>query len=140
MQAAGGPDIIVSLLAQASLHLTPCVTPRHSASDECSNPQQTFQSSQCAQKSLASSQADIRPCSDVLEQQELASALVWVISSAAAGAPANQNALHQAGAVRLLLHQMHCSRLSAATNGALYALGSMAEDNPDVQAEVQLQV
>lgn len=139
LQAAGGLHISVSLLAQACLQLTPCVSPRHSVSDECSDPQPMFQSSQCVQPSLVSSQTDTRPCGELLEQQELASALVWLISSAAAGVPANQNALHQAGAVHLLLHQLRWSRLSAATNGALWALGSMAEDNPDVQADVQLQ-
>ena len=74
------------------------------------------------------------------EQPQLATALVWLMGSAAADAPANQSALHQAGAVRLLLDQVQRSGVPGVVQGSMWALGNLVKGNVDIQSEVELQV
>ena len=59
---------------------------------------------------------------------------------AAADAPANQAALHQQGAVQLLIHQLQWGRDPSLAQGTLWALASLVKGNVDLQNELQAQV
>lgn len=65
---------------------------------------------------------------------------VWLMGAAASDAPANQAALHQQGAVPLLLHQLQWGRDTGLAQGALWALGSLVKGNVDLQTEIEAQV
>ena len=143
LQAAGGLPVIASLLAQASTQPSSQVLPpppSHCPPDATADHTQSFQPSEHTQPDLASSQRDAAIYSQDADEPQLASALLWLMGSAAEGVPSNQLALQQAGALHLLLHQMQWSKSAAAMGGAMWALASLAKDNPDVQSEVQLQV
>lgn len=55
-------------------------------------------------------------------------------------APANQAALHEQGAVLLLLHQLQWGRETGLAQGALWALGCLVKGNVDLQTEIELKV
>ena len=143
LQTAGGLPVMVSFLAQASTSpssqfLPP--PPSHLSPDTTESHAQATHPSEHAQSDLTGSLSNTTSYIQTADQSQLATALVWLIGSAAAGLPANQLALHQAGAVYWLLHQMQWSQCSAAMTGSMWALASLARDNADVQSEVQLQV
>ena len=143
LQTAGGLPVIVSFLAQASTKPSSQVLPpppSHTSADTTDNHTPATYPSEQAQPDLAGSLSHASTHIQTADQSQLATALVWLISSAAAGLPANQLALHQAGAAYWLLHQMQWSQSSAAVTGSLWALATLARDNTDVQSEVQLQV
>lgn len=144
LQTVGGLPMLVSLLARASTEPSAQVlppTPSQTPSDPVANHTQAFQHSDNAQSDLEGRHGDsAETYSQTADQSQLATALVWLIGSAAAHLPANQLALHQAGAVYWLLHQIQWSQVSAAVTGAMWALASLAKHHADVQAEVQLQV
>lgn len=74
------------------------------------------------------------------EQAQLATALVWLVGSVAADVPPNQHALHEAGAVQLLLHEIQSNKVPGVVQGSMFALGSVVKGNTDIQSEVELQV
>ncbi len=74
------------------------------------------------------------------EQAQLATALVWLMGSVAADVPPNQHALHEAGAVQLLLHEIQSNKVPGVVQGSMFALGSVVKGNTDIQSEVELQV
>lgn len=114
--------------------------PSQVSADKTDNHTQATPPGEHAQSDFASSLSHPTAYLQTAHQSQLATALVWLVGSAAADLPANQLALHQAGAVYWLLHQMQWSRSSALVTGAMWALASLAKDNADVQSEVQLQV
>ena len=65
---------------------------------------------------------------------------VWLLGAAALDAPANQAALHEQGAVLLLLHQLQWGRETGLAQGALWALGCLVKGNVDLQTEIEAQV
>lgn len=136
--------MLVSLLAQASTDPSAQVlppTPSQTSSDPTANHPPAFHPSDNAPPDLEGRHGDSAAThSQTADQSQLATALVWLIGSAAAHLPANQLALHQAGAVYWLLHQVQWSQAPAAVTGAMWALASLAKDHAEVQAEVQLQV
>ena len=143
LQTADGLPVMVSFLAQAStdpsLQVLP-PPPSHMSPDTTDSHAQPSHPGEHAQSDIAGGLSDTATYIQTADQSQLATALVWLIGSAAAGLPANQLALHQAGAVYWLLHQMQWSQCSAAVTGSMWALASLARDNADVQSEVQLQV
>ena len=143
LQSAGGLPVIVSCLAQASTDPSSQVLPpppSHTSPDRTDTHTQATHPGEHAQSDFASSLSHAAAYLQTADQSQLATALVWLIGSAAAGLPANQLALYQAGAVYWLLHQMQWSHSSAVVTGAMWALATLARDNADVQSEVQLQV
>lgn len=62
------------------------------------------------------------------------------MGSAAADVPPNQTALHEAGAVQLLLHEMQWSEVAGVVQGSMFALGSLVKGNTDAQSVVERQV
>ena len=144
LQTVGGLPMLVSLLAQASTDPSAQVlppTPSQTSSDPTANHPPAFHPSDNAPPDLEGRHGDSAAThSQTADQSQLATALVWLIGSAAAHLPANQLALHQAGAVYWLLHQVQWSQAPAAVTGAMWALASLAKDHAEVQAEVQLQV
>lgn len=74
------------------------------------------------------------------EQAQLATALMWLVGSVAAHVPPNQDALHEAGAVQLLLYEIQSSKVPGVVQGSMFALGSLVKGNTDIQSEVELQV
>lgn len=144
LQAAGGLPLITSLLAQASTQPsseTLPVPPSHATPNTpTANPTQPLHTGVHAPSDPARGEDHPAADSQAADQAQLVHALVWLIGSAAAGIPANQLALHQSGAVYLLLHQVQWSKSPAVVTGAMWALASLAKDSADVQSEVQLQV
>ena len=135
--------MLVSYLAQASTEPSSQVLPPPPSqipADRTDNHTRAAHPGEHAQSDFASSLSHPTAYLQTAHQSQLATALVWMIGSAAADLPANQLALHQAGAVFWLLHQMQWSQSSALVTGAMWALASLAKDNADVQSEVQLQV
>ncbi|KAL3156347.1 hypothetical protein ABBQ38_000664 [Trebouxia sp. C0009 RCD-2024] len=143
LQAAGGLPLITSLLAQASTQPsseTLPVPPSHATPNTpTANPTQPLHTGVHAPSDPARGEDHPAADSQAADQAQLVHALVWLIGSAAAGIPANQLALHQSGAVYLLLHQVQWSKSPAVVTGAMWALASLAKDSADVQSEVQLQ-
>lgn len=144
LQAAGGLPLITSLLAQASTQPTSetlPVPPSHATPNTpTAKPTQPLQTSELAQSDPARGEDYTAADRQAADQVQLVHALVWLIGSAAAGIPANQLALHQSGAVYLLLHQVQWSKSPAVVTGAMWALASLTKGSADVQSEVQLQV
>lgn len=144
LHSVGGLPMLVSLLARASTEPSAQVlppTPSQTFSDPTANHTQAFYLSDSAQPdSEGRHSGSAATYSQTADQSQLATALVWLIGSAAAHLPANQLALHQAGAVYWLLHQIQWSQASAAVTGAMWALASLTKDHAEVQSEVQLQV
>ena len=142
LQAAGGLPLITSLLAQASTQPsaeTLPLPPSHATPDTpAADPTQPVQAAEHAQSERGGGHTTVD--NQAANQAQLVHALVWLLGSAAAGVPANQLALHQLGAVYLLLHHMQWSKSPAVVTGAMWALASLAKGSADVQSEVQLQV
>ena len=145
-QAAGGIQLLIRLLAQARLQ----------APSQAPPPPSSHPSSPTAASSTYLSPSHIQSqlertisgglldstvqSTDHREQPQLTTALVWLMGSAAADAPANQSALQQTGAVHLLLDHMQSGRVLGVVQGSMFALGNLVKGNTDIQSEVQAQV
>ena len=149
LQAAGGIQLVIHLLAQAS-PVPPSQALLPPSAHPSPTPTVSMGFSQLVTDQLqlqsqlqldSSSQLDTKMLREEHTQQpHLATALVWLMGSAAADVPANQSALHQAGAVQLLVHQMQWSGIPGVVQGSMWALGNLAKGCVDIQTEVELQV
>ncbi len=143
-QAAGGIHLLIQLLVQVS-STSPSQAPPPPPSDS-DNPTSSMDFCHSFVPSLLEPSASGDPsgnnAQDVAhtEQAQLATALVWLMGSAAADVPPNQTALHEAGAVQLLLHEMQWSEVAGVVQGSMFALGSLVKGNTDAQSEVERQV
>ena len=136
LQAAGGAQILVGL-AQACLQPAAVdlpLSPSHSALNSSSQSDPNMQGDSYRTHSSSAARRQ------TTEQLQLMTALVEVIGCLAADVFGNQQALHEAGAVPLLLHQIQWSSGNEAMDASMWALGTMAKDNADAKADVQLQV
>ena len=144
LQAAGGLHFLVHLLAKASppsqAYPTPAPLSGPSPTSGMDSPKATRSLDQIEPGSSSGPLHTSRPYAGCSEQPQLATALLWLMGSAAADAASNQSQLHHAGAVQLLLHQMRWSRVPGVVQDSMWALGHLVKGCTDIQSEVQLQV
>ncbi len=144
-QAAGGIHLLIQLLVQVS-STSPSQAAPPLPSDSGLTPTSSVDLGHSSVPSLLEPSASGEPSGNTAqgvahtEQAQLATALVWLMGSAAADVPPNQTALHEAGAVQLLLHEMQWSEVAGVVQGSMFALGSLVKGNTDAQSEVERQV
>ncbi len=143
-QAAGGIPLLIQLLAQVSKY-SPSQAPPP-LPDTGVNPTssldlgQSFGPSPIEPSARGGPSGNTAQSAAQTEQAQLATALVWLVGSVAADVPPNQHALHEAGAVQLLLHEIQFNKVPGVVQGSMFALGSLVKGNTDIQSEVELQV
>ncbi|KAL0024042.1 hypothetical protein WJX77_011314 [Trebouxia sp. C0004] len=143
-QAAGGIHLLIQLLVQVS-STSPSPAPPPPPSDSGLAPTSSVDLGHSFVPSLLEPSTSGDPSGTIAqgvahtEQAQLATALLWLMGSAAADAPPNQTALHEAGAVQLLLHEIQWSEVAGVVQGSMFAMGSLVKGNTDIQSEVELQ-
>ena len=143
-QAAGGIPLVIQLLAEVRTS-SPSQAPPP-LPDSGLNPRSSMDLGQSFGPSPIEPSARGGPSGSTAqsiahtEQARLATALVCLVGTVAADVPPNQHALHEAGAVQLLLHKIQCSKVPGVVQGSMFALGSLVKGNTDIQSEVELQV